>query len=369
MKIIIAAALGVALALAVPVEAQESKLTFPSIDGEVEIEIEFDRKYDSDDRTKEVSDLFTETELGLKLHLMRGLDIAFEGQLKPIRKADPDEDRVFDDHGLFAEKLYVKYNVKYKTGWLSLLGGKFTPKFGRAWDGGEAPGSGIFGTEFAEEGYELAERIGFGGSFTLDAGEAGSHKFTASTFFLDTSALSNSAFNKRGQTRRTSGGVSNTGDFASYGLALDGEDMDLLPGFTYHAAFVRQKEGVDGTTDETGYALSATYQGKWGEVEITPFVEYVKFDDLGGTDGKDRDFLTTSLLLEWNSWNLAISRTGRDTEEADGSDFDDHLIQVSFGYKFDSGLLAELGWHTEKEDEENVTTNVVGVRLSYSLKF
>ena len=151
--------------------------------------------------------------------------------------------------------------------------------------------------------------------------------------------------------------------------ALDGEDMAILPGFTYHAAFVRQKEEVDGSTDETGTALSATYQTKWGAVGITPFVEYVKFDDLGGADGKDRDFLTTALLLEWNNWNLAISRTGRDTEEADGSDFDDHLIQVSFGYEFDFGLLAELGWHTEKEDEENVTTNVVGVRLSYSRKF
>ena len=364
-RFIQAATCAVALMLAVPVEAQESKPPYPKISAKVEIEIEFDRKYDSDDTTKEVNDLFTETELELELELTPELKITLGGQLKPIRKADPDEDRVFDDHGLFAEELYLTYEDAP----LGAFIGKFTPNFGRAWDGEEAPGSGIFGTEFAEEGYELAERIGFGGSFTLDAGEAGSHKFTASTFFLDTSALSNSAFNKRGQTRRTSGGVSNTGDFASYGLALDGEDMEFLPGFTYHAAFVRQKEGVDGTTDETGYALSATYQGKWGEVEITPFVEYVKFDDLGGTDGKDRDFLTTSLLLEWNSWNLAISRTGRDTEEADGSDFDDHLIQVSFGYQFDSGLVAELGWHTEKEDEENVTTNVVGVRLSYSLKF
>ena len=54
----------------------------------------------------------------------------------------------------------------------------------------------------------------------------------------------------------------------------------------------------------------------------------MKLDDLGGADGKDRDFLTTSLLLEWNSWNLAISHTGRDTEEADGSDFDDLFAQA-----------------------------------------
>ena len=215
-RVIQAATCAVALMLAVPVEAQHAqggadkhgaeaeKATYPSITADVDIEIEFDRKYDSDDGTKEVDDLFTETELGLALHLMPVLKIALHGQLKPIRKADPDEDRVFDDHGLFAEKLYVSYTGD----WFSLLDGKFTPNFGRAWDGGEAPGSGIFGTEFAEEGYELAERIGIGGGVTLDAGEAGSHTFTASTFFLDTSALSNSVINKRGQNRRASGGVS-----------------------------------------------------------------------------------------------------------------------------------------------------------------
>ena len=109
-RVIQAATCAVPLMPAVPVKAQHAqgvadkhgaeaeKATYPSITAEVDIEIEFDRKYDSDDGTKEVDDLFTETELGLALHLMPGLKIALQDQLKPIRKADPDEDRVFNDH-------------------------------------------------------------------------------------------------------------------------------------------------------------------------------------------------------------------------------------------------------------------------------
>ena len=55
----------------------------------------------------------------------------------------------------------------------------------------EAPG--VYGSDFAEAGYELAERIGFGGAVTLDGGRAGTHAISASAFRRRTASSRHSA--------------------------------------------------------------------------------------------------------------------------------------------------------------------------------
>ena len=48
--------------------------------------------------------------------------------LQPIRDPGPDDDRVFEDHGLFVEELHVDY----ETDRLAVSAGKLTPNFGKA---------------------------------------------------------------------------------------------------------------------------------------------------------------------------------------------------------------------------------------------
>ena len=71
------------------------------------------------------------------------------GQIQ--QPAIEDDDRVFDDLGLFVEVL----TLDYETAAVHLSGGKMAVNFGTAWDA--TPG--VYGTDLAEE-HEMAENIG-----------------------------------------------------------------------------------------------------------------------------------------------------------------------------------------------------------------
>ena len=89
---------------------------------------------------------------------------------EPVQDPDPGDDRFLEDHGLYAEELFVNY----ETGHFAGYAGKFNPSFGTAWD--LAPG--IFGTDLAED-YEITERIGLGGALKF-GGEGSAARALAS---------------------------------------------------------------------------------------------------------------------------------------------------------------------------------------------
>ncbi len=339
-------------------EAAEVK-SYPYVSGEVAIEIQNDWTYQSDNGDAVLNDLTTLTEPQAVLHFTPELSFLVHGVIQAIRDPGPRDDRVFEDHGIFIEDIYLKY----ATDWFSVFAGKFTPNFGLGWD--ITPG--VYGTDFGEAGYELAEQIGLGATVTFANKRLGAHTLSASTFFADTTVLSQSAINNRGRTRLSSGGPGNTEDLSSFAVALDGEKIPALPGFGYHIAFVSRADGAGSTEDETGIAIAAMYSFSVGGIGVSPFIEYVHFDDLGGTSGDEVDFLTTSLQLTWKKWNLAFSRTARDTDIAGGTDTDDHLVQISAGYAFEFGLGIDIGWKTT--EEANIDSETLGVLLTYGLTF
>ncbi len=345
--------------LALPAQAAGDAASYPRLAVDIPIEIQNDGTYDSEDRDQERNDLFTDTEPEVTLEVLPGLSLRAHFVLEPVRDPEPREDRFFEDHGLFVEDLVAAYESER----FSAFGGKFTPNFGVAWDA--APG--IYGTDFAEDGYEFSERIGFGGGVTVGNERAGEHTLSASTFFLDTSVLSRSLFRGRGEVDLADGGVSNTEDFSSFAVALDGGGMAALPGLAYHLAFIRQAGGRGDAEDERGVAVAATRPFPLGgELTAEPLVEYVRFFDADGVPGRDREFLTTSVRLGWRRWNLTLSRTGRDTDGG-GVDDSDNLFQISAGYEFAFGLTADLGWR--RLSEENVTSETVGALLTYTYVF
>jgi hypothetical protein len=362
LRALCAALLG-ALSIISPAIADEAdqadEVGYPYLSGEIVVEIQNDWTYRSDDTDTELNSLSTKTEPVLEAHILPGLSVLAHAVIETVADPAPRDDRFFEDQGLFLEDLFIRYD----NGLFFVQGGKFTPNFGLAWDA--APG--IYGTDFAEAGYEFAERIGLGAGIKLAHEELGTHGLSASTFFVDTSALAGSAFTSRPRPRLGDGGVGNTGDLASFAIALDGGEAAIAPGLAYHLAFIRQASGAGDASDETGFAAALSYSFPIGEIELQPFVEHVRFVDADGVVGQDRHFLTASLQATWGDWNLAVSRTGRVTEPPGAADIDDELIQVSAGYDIGFGFTLDVGWaHTE---EGGVDTAILGALLVWSAEF
>ena len=353
-------ALGAVLAAAsvasAPALADEE--LFPRIEGEIPIEIQNDNTFDSDNPDEELNDLYTTIEPAISIRFTELFSLEAGLVLEPVLDPDPGDDRFFEDEGLYVETLFLQF----ATDDFSIFAGKINPTFGVAWD--IAPG--LYGTDLAED-YELAERIGFGGSVTLGSEEAGSHTLTANTFFADTSFLSESIITERPRNRKSSGGVSNTEDFSSFSVTLDGELPFISDAVGYHLGVVTQEGGVGDPEDELGIAVALFGEFALGEeTAIAPIVEYVNQSDAGGAD-EDRDYITLGFGVTHGPWNFAVSDTIRNIDPAGGADSDDNQIQVSGGYEFENGLTFDVGYrHLDAGGSE---ANTIGALLTYTIPF
>ncbi|MGB7205066.1 MAG: hypothetical protein WBD37_06305, partial [Anderseniella sp.] len=249
---------------------------YPSLSGEFLIEVQSDNTFDADDPGAEISDTFATVEVALDFNLSEIFTVHTDLILEPTIDPSPFDDRIFEDHGAYAETLHLIVNL----GQFTLFGGKINPAFGTAWD--ITPG--IYGVDFAED-YEITERIGFGASYTFEGGDSGKHVLQVATYFADTSELSNSIITRRGRTSVADGGASNTEDFSSFAVALDGSDVAILPGLSYHVGFRFQQAGQGDTADETGFVFGLKQEIE--SAEGTKFElngEIAVFDNLDGGD-------------------------------------------------------------------------------------
>jgi len=332
--------------------------TYPSISGEIPIEIENDWAFKSDDRANQSNDLYTTIEPAVTVQLSPSWSIFGHAVLEPVGSAGKFENRTFEDIGLYVEDLFVEFNKKA----FNVKAGKLNVGFGVAWD--KTPG--LYGTDFAEDGYETSERIGVIGGWTVDTNAAGTHTISAGSFFQDTTFLSQSAFKGRGDTRKRDGGVSNTGDFSSFIVALNGEKILGLGNFGYHISYMHQANGAGNPSDETSFAIAGFTRFDVGKgVTFSPIVEFVRQENPGGVQNQDRTFLTVASQFEWQGYNVAAAWTKRHTFKA--ADDRDFQFQLSAGYSFDFGLSVDLGWKIA--DEGNVETQTFGILAAYLFKF
>ncbi|MEO0962505.1 MAG: porin [Pseudomonadota bacterium] len=353
-------ALGALLAAAsvasAPALAEEE--LFPRIEGEIPIEIQNDYTFDADNKADERNDIYTTIEPAISIRFTENFSFETDLVLEPVLDPDPNDDRFFEDEGLFVQTAYLVYRQDT----FEVFAGKINPTFGVAWD--IAPG--VYGTDLAED-YEITERIGFGGAVTLGGEHAGSHTLTASTFFADTSFLSESIITERPRNRKSSGGVSNTEDFSSFSVTLDGDLAFIGDGIGYHLGVVSQEGGVGNPEDELGVAVALFGEFAVGEdTTVGPVVEYVHQSDAGGAD-EDRDYITLGFGVTHGPWNFAVSDTIRNIDPAGGGDADDNQIQVSGGYEFENGLTFDVGYkHLEDGGNES---NTLGALLTYTIPF
>ena len=333
--------------------ASAGEAAYPQIAGELSIEIENDWTYQSDDPDAEINDLYPTVVFGANVAFTEMFSLNFEATLEPVK--DPTGDRAFEDLGGYLNIVTANYDGEI----LSAYAGKFTPNFGIAWD--IAPG--IYGADLNED-YELAEMIGFGGGIHFDA--AGAHTLSASTFFQDTSFLSNSVGTKRGPLRLSDGGPGNTEDFSSFAVALDGE-FQHLAGFRYHLGVSSLGAGEGGNDRQLGYAIGGEYAFNIGDnVTISPMAEYVYFDNYGGVGDDTAKYFTGGLALNYENWVASTTYQLRDTEVA-GVATDDYVVDLTVGYVFDMGLGVAAAWRGAEED--NVDSEGLGLLLSYAIEF
>ena len=329
-----------ALLLATPAMADD---TYPKFSADFVVEIENDYTFSSTDPSAELNDTFTTTEGALSLELAKGTSINATVLLEPVQ--DADNDRFFDDHGLYAEELFLYQDF----GSAALTLGKFNPAFGAAWD--IAPG--IFGVDFAED-YEITERLGGALSIPFDAA-GGAHEFTFAAFFADVTVLSNSAFQDRGRTRSQDGGVSNTQSPESFAFSVAGAFGDT----GYNAGLQYQSRGEGDAFDQSGVVLGLTQEvSLGGDSAVELLAEAAYFPHF---DGAEESALITTLGAAAPVGPVTLSGVYalRDLEGAPA----DHLATATAEIDLFDGLNAGIGYRYGREESE--TNHTLGVLLVY----
>ncbi len=331
-------------------------VSYPFIIAELEVELENDLVFNSDDPDAEFNNLYPTigfaAELGLNEYFKVVVGLTME-QLE-----DPEEDSYFEDVGLYMDTIHLQADV----GGLSLLAGKYGPEFGQAWD--NTPG--LYGTSLAED-YEITEMIALGFAYEFELGDAGAHTLAANTFFADTTVLSESLITNRGRVSLSDGGSANTERFNNYAVALSGEEMAALPGLSYNLGFTYLSAGIGDVADQTGYVFGLAYENEYANgvtMNVTGEVAY--FNNIGGTLD-DGTYFTAGLELSNGSWHGELAGALRDINLDGGGSEDTSFVQLSGGYEFDNGLDLTLGY--AYVDEDSVGSHVFGVRLYKAFNF
>ena len=320
----------------------------PAFSGEGVIEMQ-------SEQDKDRHQLFLRTEVAPTLRLSEEIHIDGVFVLEPIHDAAPGQDAFFKDEGIFAEEI----KINFTHGPWSAFAGKFNPGFGIAWDYGR----GIWSEDFAED-YEITEKIGFGGGYALQTYALGTHQLNLSTFFADTSVLSQSLVTKRGRTHTEDGGASNTEDFSSFVAAVESDDAGGIENVRYKLGYRHLGSDDD---DETGWVLMLGHVHRLTEtVAFDMLLEYADIRDFEGVSGEDRRYISASIVTTFDErWNLTLGYTAR---HIDGSrDDHDHLVQVSGGYDFQNGLTLEAGWKNTEEAQDD--HNIFGILGRYAYAF
>ncbi len=344
------------------------------------MKLHFDSIVDTEEEREEVDEVHTHSHLEVGYNLNKKIslltDIKIEGESgghsHGTEAARGPEDRFFGDHKLFVNKLILSYLTESN---FTLYGGKFSPSVG--FDYHSFPG--IWGYQKTEE-YAITERLGYGVILKQNYEDFGTHRLNVSTFFKDTTSLSNSTINDRGKTKKSDGGVSNTQDFSSYAISLEGKNFfsltnNFLDGLSYKIGHAKQAKAVKNlgvkaanvslTNDEKRSSISIAHKSLIApSFSMRLITEYMKIENYTGEELHDRSYMTTGIDLVYKKINLGGTYTQETNEAAEEDEaIDDKVYQVSLGYLVNNNLHLHIGY--KKADEENEIKHTVGAMIGY----
>lgn len=346
---------------------------FPNLSGQVLYQFEADRIMSTQQNGVPPNSAYIFVEPKVSLNFNNNWSVKTDLRLNPndaLTTRDstyPERYRTFlssergfnpQDLGLIVEELKLHFENED----LKAFVGKFDPTFGTAYD--KAKRIGVFTAQLAED-YNLREKIGVGGSALLE-----NSKITVSTFFNDTSGLSDSALDSRGEAIRNDGVAGNTGNFSSYTISMDGNNVFGVEDWFYNVGY--RSLGVDnisGRAREKGYVFSSEYLYKLSEqTSLIPFFEIVKINNFTGEQGRNALYTTTALIGKYSSWNTSISYFSRNIKQhQQGYNINDYQLQFSVGYKFTDNLTLDVSRASIKENGNN--GSLVGAILTYLYQF
>ena len=342
--------------------------------GHIDVRFHADIITDAQEADEKFNEVYSHShaELGMRLedNITLNANIKLEGESSGHNhggggSAADGNDRFFEDHPLLVGGLTLNYDDDNFSAYV----GKFNPVVGFNYH--NFPG--IYGYSQIEE-YAIRERVGLGGTIKHNAGDNGTHKFNFSTFYADTSILSDSLNHRRGRTRYESGGVANTEDLSSYAVSLSGSDFysltnNFIEGLSYRLGYAMQAKGFNSEDDEHRFSASLDYKYRISKDLTAKLVaELMDIEHYTGEAGHDRAYQTAALKFEYKEWNLGTSYTQirNDAEEADEA-ITGHVYQISAGYMFDNGIGLDLGY--KYSDKEAEVTERIGAMITYDYEF
>ncbi|MEM6941463.1 MAG: hypothetical protein AAF943_15860 [Pseudomonadota bacterium] len=309
----------------------------PGLAISTEVEIGVEAVVSADDPDAEVSDVYLSIELEAEAALTPNLGFFTSLTLESV--TDAEEDRAFEDIGLYVGTLGLSYTFEPVT----VIAGKFNPAFGSAWD--TAPGE--FGTNFAED-YELEEMLGLAAEIELGDGV-----LTFSAFYPDDTVLSDSLGTQRGRNRTSEGEVGNTGQLNNFALQYD-HDFEQT---SLHLGALHLSRGEE-DVDQNGFALGVTHRLSQ---DIDLMAEAAYFD---GWEGEERTASLATLGASYTQGPLTLSLAiaQRDVSGAPT----DRLLAVGADYSFDNDIVLSTAFARVREEGED--SNLVSVLFTVTFE-
>ena len=268
--------------------AQDSRFTW-----EGSLEVGVDSTVDADDSSAELSDTYLTLEAAFEAALTDRISVFGELTLESV--TDAEDDRAFEDLGLYLNQL----GLRFAFGETFVSVGKISPVFAVAWDA--APG--YYGTTLSED-YELSEMIGVSVDTPVSAA-GGTLSFAA--FYADDTALSDSLGHKRGRNSVDAGGVGNTGKLNNFAIQYTQTfgDTEAWVGARHLSA------GTGDESDETGIVAGLTHDFGNGFDMIG---EVAHFNGAGGADA-DATYVTFGGAYGVDDWTFSAVATLIDSDE------------------------------------------------------
>lgn len=269
-----------------------------------------------------------------------------------------DREVTLSDNGLLIEQLKLHFENED----MIFEFGKYDPGFGTGHD--RTKRIGVFTAAFNED-YNLREKLGASISALLE-----DSKISLSTFFNDTTSLSESAINDRGRERRNTGVSGATGTLSSYALEIIGSNLFDYENWKYNVGYRSMAvDNIGGRQRETGYVLGTQYDFELGiNTMLVPYLEIAKFDNFTGQQGRKALFTTAALSLKYSSWNLGVSYLNKEIERSvEQTKIDDRQLQIFVGYRFNNNLT--LDFTRSAVDEYDRSGSLAGLLLSYRYEF
>ncbi len=341
--------------------------------GHVGTRLHLDHVSDSEEGSENINEIYTHSHIELGSQITEGLNIdtnlKIEGEPAGhahggVNRTADGNSRFFEDHPLIVESLTLTYSLED----LSIYLGKFNPVVGFNYH--NFPG--LYSYSMVEE-YKIAERVGLGIKYSANFEDFGTHQINVSSFFADTTFLSDSLLDQRGHTSKEDGGLANTEDFDSYSVSIGGKDFyslnnNIAERLSYRFGYALQKKGSNNENDESRYSVSLSYKENFtNKISKSLIIEFMEINHYSGEAGHDRSYFTSSFGLKQYPWTFNTTYQFIDNEADEAEEgADGKILQISVGYNFSDKTQLNFGF--KRADEELEVTERFGLGLRYAFE-